>query len=167
MEKRNLYDKDRNVTNDIIYKGEEIPKDRYLLVVLIFIQNSDGKFLIQKRSIEKNGKYATTGGHPKYGEDSLTGVITEVQEELGIDISNENIELYFSERFDDERVFCDDYYLKLDIDLNDLVLQKEEVDSVYWLSSDEIFDLYKEGKFFLNHFDEFELLLNWLKNRNN
>ena len=50
MEKRDLYDINRNLTGETIFKSEDIPKDRYIVVVLVFIQNSEGKFLIQKRS---------------------------------------------------------------------------------------------------------------------
>lgn len=65
IEKRDLYDENRNLIGETIFKGEEIPEGKYIVVVLVFIQNSEGKFLIQKRSERKNGKYATTGGHPK------------------------------------------------------------------------------------------------------
>ena len=51
MEKRDLYDSQRNITGETILKGEEIPKGRYIIVVLVFIQNSEGKFLIQKKHI--------------------------------------------------------------------------------------------------------------------
>lgn len=163
MEKRDLYDKDRNLADKTIFKNFPIPKGHYILVVLIFIQNSDGKFLIQKRSKIKNGKYATTGGHPKAGQSSLEGIITEVKEEIGLDISNQDIKLYYSERVDSESVFSDSYYLKMDIpDINNLKLQKSEVDSIYWFSRDEIENLMKTGKFFKNHYDEFEILLNLL-----
>ena len=74
MEKRDLYDSERNITGETILKGEKIPPNRYIIVVLVFIQNSEGKFLIQKRSKRKNGKYATTGGHPKSGESSIQGL---------------------------------------------------------------------------------------------
>ncbi len=47
MEKRDLYDKDRNLADKTIFKNFPIPKGHYILVVLIFIQNSEGKFLIQ------------------------------------------------------------------------------------------------------------------------
>ncbi len=166
MEIRDLYDKDRNVTGKTMIKGETIPEGYYMLVVLIFIQDKNGKFLIQKRSVEKNGKYATTGGHPKSGESSIDGVITEVKEELGLDINKEDLTLYFSERFDDERVFCDDYYIKMDIDLDSLLLQEEEVESVHLFTKDEIIDLYNNGLFFMNHFYEFELLIKWLEETN-
>lgn len=64
MEKRDLYDENRNLTGKMIFKNFPIPNGYYILVVLIFIQNTEGKFLIQKRSKIKNGKFATTGGHP-------------------------------------------------------------------------------------------------------
>lgn len=165
MEKRDLYDKNRNITGKTILKGEQIPKDRYIVVVLMFIQNSEGKFLIQKRSEAKNGKYATTGGHPKTGETSIEGILTEVEEEIGVKMNPKDLKLYFSGRSEDERVFWNDYYIKMDIqNLNDLKLQEAEVDSVEWLSENEIVNLMKQDKFFKNHYEEFEILLNWLHN---
>ena len=166
MEKRDLYDASRTLTGKTIYKGEPIPDNSYIVVVLVFIQNSEGKFLIQKRSKRKNGKYATTGGHPKSGEDSVQGIISEVKEEIGIDINSRNLKLYYSGRSDTERVFWDDYYIQMDIpDINNLSLQKEEVESVCWLTVDEIHSLMKQGEFFKNHYEEFEILLDWLEKR--
>jgi len=164
MEKRDLYDIERNNTGETIFKGEEIPDNRYIVVVLVFIQNSEGKYLIQKRSDRKNGKYATTGGHPKSGESSIQGIITEVYEEIGLKLNPEDLKLYFSGRTDEKRVFWDDYYIKMDVEnIEELKLQKDEVSSVEWFSEDEIKQLEKEGKFFENHYGEFEVLLDWLK----
>ena len=106
MEKRDLYDKNKQLTGETIYKGEEIPDGRYIIVVLVFIQNSKGEFLIQKRSKEKNGKYATTGGHPKSGENSLQGIVTEVKEEIDIELKEEDLKLFYSGKSD--KVFWDD-----------------------------------------------------------
>ena len=164
MEKRDLYNIEKKLTGETILKGEEIPKKRYIIVVLVFIQNSDGKFLIQKRSERKNGKYATTGGHPKSGESSLQGIITEVQEGIGVKLSENDLKLYYSGRSDKERVFFDDYYIKMDIeDIKKLELQESEVSSVDWFSEKEIKQLMRENKFFKNHYEEFEILLDWLK----
>ena len=163
MEKRDLYDANRNLTGKTMYKGEEIPEGSYIVVVLVFIQNSEGKFLIQKRSERKNGLFATTGGHPKSGEDSIQGIITEVKEEIGLDIKPEDLQLYYGGRSDNERVFWDDYYIKMDVpDIESLKLQEEEVASVHWFSRDEIIDLMKNELFFKNHYEEFEILLDWL-----
>lgn len=168
MERRDLYDENRNLTGETILKREETPKGRYIVVVLVFIQNSKGEFLIQKRSKIKNGKYATTGGHPKTGESSIQGILTEVKEEIGLELNPKDLQLYFSGKSEEERVFWDDYYIKMDIeDITKLKLQKEEVDSIEWLSKNDIVKLMKQNKFFENQYEEFENLLEWLNNKEN
>lgn len=165
LEKRDLYDENKELTGETILKGEQIPKGKYIVVVLIFIQNSKGEFLIQKRSARKNGKYATTGGHPKSGESSIQGIITEVEEEIGLKLNQKDLKLYFSGKSETERVFWDDYYVKMDIpDIKLLKLQEDEVSSIEWLSEKEIVSLMKQDKFFKNHYEEFEILLKWLNN---
>ncbi len=167
MEKRDLYDINRKLTGETIYKGEEIPENRYIIVVLVFIQNSEGKFLMQKRCARKGGQYATTGGHPKSGEDSIEGIISEVKEEIGIDIDPNKLELYYAGRSDKERVFFDDYYIKMDIkDISKLKLQEEEVDEVAWFTEEEVVKLMQEGRFLRNHYEEFEILIPWLEEKN-
>ena len=160
MEKRDLYDINKNLTGKTIYKGEKIPSNNYILVVLSFIQNSEGNFLIQKRSKIKNGKYASTGGHPKSGETSIQGIITEIKEEIGLTVFPNELNLIFSGREDSEQVFFDVYYIKKDFNISDLVLQKEEVESVEWLSLKEIIQLINDGLFLENHAEEFFRMIN-------
>ena len=95
MEKRDLYDENRELTGETVYKGEPIPEGKYIIVVLVYIQNSEGKFLIQKRSKLKDGKYATTGGHVKSGETSVEGILSEVREELGLELNPDDLVLYY------------------------------------------------------------------------
>ena len=154
MEKRDLYDINRKLTGETIYKNEKIPANRYILVVLVFIQNSQGKFLIQKRSKQKDGKYASTGGHPKTGETSIDGMITEIREELGLTVKPEELELIFSGQENAKQVFFDIYYMRKDFNISDLKLQKEEVDFVEWLSFKEIETLIKKDLFLESHTEE-------------
>lgn len=164
MEKRDLYDKKRNLTGETIYKGEVVPEGLYIVVVLIYIQNSKGEFLLQKRSKRKNGLWATTGGHPKSGEDSIHGILAEIKEEIGIELNPQKLEKYYGGRSEKERVFWDDYYIKMDIDnIEELELQEEEVEKVGWFSIDEIKQMNESGNFFKNHYEEFEVLMDWLK----
>lgn len=163
MEKRDLYDINRNLTGKTIYKGLPIPKDKYILVVLCFIQNFKGDFLIQKRSRKKGGKYASTGGHPKASQTSIQGMVTEIKEELGLNVLPADLHLIFSDRDDFRQVFFDVYYLKKDFDIDDLILQKSEVESVEWLSLDQINELINDDLFLKSHAEDMYKMLDFLK----
>lgn len=164
-ELRDLYDQNRQLTGETLVVDNPIPPQRYINVVLIFIQNSRGEFLIQRRTMQRNGLYATTGGHPKHGETSLQGAVTEVAEELGLNIAPEQLQLFYSGRSDEEQVFWDDYYIKLDADISDLELQTDEVASAHWFSAAQIHKLYEQDKFMPDHYDEFLRLQDWLKEK--
>ena len=140
MEKRDLYDKNRQKTNEIIDAKEAIPENRYILVVLTLIQNAEGKILVQKRSEQKGGKYGLTAGHAKMGETSRQGMITEIREELGINIKSESLKLMYSE------------------DIDTLVLEPKEVEFVKWCSKEEIKELCKKNEFKKSHIEAFEIL---------
>lgn len=163
MEKRDLYDINKNLTGKTIYKGDIIPAHKYILVVLAFIQNSKGEFLIQKRSIQKNGKYASTGGHAKTGESSIEAMMTEIKEELGLSVNPNELNLVYSGRDDPTQEFFDIYYIKKDFEISDLILQKEEVESVEWLSINEIEKLINCGLFWENNVEEFYRVMDFLK----
>ena len=75
-ELRDLYNKNSEKTELTYYKGDIIPEDYYPMVVMIAIQNSEGKFLMQKRVPEKGGDWGVTGGHPKSGETPYEGILT-------------------------------------------------------------------------------------------
>lgn len=146
MEIRDLYDENKQITGETIYKGQEVPRGRYYITVVVFIQNNKNEFLLQKRVKKKDGKWATTGGHPVSGETSKQGIITEIKEELGIDVVEEKVELFKTIKTEDD--FVDIYYLKEDIDIKEIKIQKEEVDDVKWATIEEIQKNDKRGKFF-------------------
>ncbi len=163
MEERDLYNYNKEITGLTFYKGDPIPTGYYFLVVVIFIQNSKNEFLIQKRSVQKDSKWATTGGHPKAGETSYQGILTEVKEELDLDLANDNL-IYFKKNIDEDCI-CDLYYLKKDIDVNDIICQPEEVEKVMWASIEDIDKLLKEGKFKKSHYQMFQDCLEYLKEK--
>lgn len=74
MEQRDLYDINRALTGKTIFKGDSIPDNNYIVVVLVFIQNSEGKFLIQKRS-EIKSKTASMYQYYSYDEEKQYGVV--------------------------------------------------------------------------------------------
>lgn len=158
MEYRDLYDNKRKKTDEKILKNAPIPENKYIMMVVIFIENDKNEFLIQKRCSEKGGKWATTGGHPKSGENSLDGILTEVKEELGIDIKNP---ILFKQA-SGKNTHCDLYYLKKNINIKELNIQEEEVDEVKWASIEEINDLMRNEKFNKGHYMMFKDCLEYL-----
>lgn len=149
MELRDLYDENKKLTGETIYKGQDVPKGRYYITVVIFIQNNKNEFLLQKRVKNKDGKWATTGGHPVSGETSKQGIITEIKEELGINVVEENVELFKTIKTEDD--FVDIYYLKEDIDINEIKIQKEEVEDVKWATIEEIQKMIQQKIFSESH----------------
>ena len=159
MEKRDLYTKDRKHTGRTVCKGETVPEGCFIQVVVIFMENTEGKYLIQKRVPEKNGCYAFTSGHPKAGESSFQGILTEVREELGIELEPGRVEHLLAGRDDQKHCFWDLYYTHIDIDdLSMLKLQKEEVESVKWCNETEIDEMMHAGTFFPVHYKEFRMM---------
>ena len=165
MEKRDLYDKDRNLTGEFIFKGEPVPKGKYIIVILVMIQNSKGEFLIQKRSKQKGSEYAATGGHVKSGQTSVEGMIDEIQEEIGLAVKPQELELLYSSRDDDQEVFFVLYNMKKDFEISDLVLQEEKVESASWKTIEEIDELIKEDMFLINHAEELYITIEIINKR--
>lgn len=139
MELLDVYDDYGNITGEYVERGiktKELGPNKHIAICVIFIENSKHQFLIQKTSKEKDSVFASTGGHVDKGETPSNSIIREVKEELGIDISNDNVESLGFVRF--ERPLWYLYYLNKDIDINDVKVQQEEVESVQYLSIDEI-----------------------------
>ena len=151
MEIRDLYDDNKKLTNETIKKGEKVPKGRYYLTVVVWIENSNNEFLIQKTSKEKGSYYSTTGGHPKSGETSIQGIVTEIKEELGLSINQTDLVLFKTTEFAPSTTTPSDEFdvrlasftiisagLYLDISSNSLVKLLESVICVVLKSPVEI-----------------------------
>lgn len=165
MEKRDLYDINRNLTGETIYKGDSIPDGKFILVVLSFMQNSKGEFLIQKRSVQKHGKYGSTGGHAKTGETSIQAMMTEINEEIGLKVNKDELKLVYSGRDDNDKVFFDLYYMKKDFSIDSLILQEEEVEFVKWMTIDEINHFISTDEFLYSQIDDFYRILDYINNK--
>lgn len=90
---------------------------------------------------------------------------TEIQEELGITLKEEELELIYSGRSDRGHTFFDLYYVEKDLNIDDMVLQKEEVDFVEWDSVEKVKKLINDGIFKSNHIEEFFRMLDIFKKR--
>lgn len=126
MEYLNLYDKEGNLLNKKGIRGEKTGD--LVGIVIIFIENSKGEFLIQKTSSSRKSTFATTGGHVSYGSTFEESIVNEVKEELGIDITNQ--EFVETNTYVRDYYIQKVYYLKKDIDINDITIQEDEVEYV-------------------------------------
>ena len=125
MELLDVYDSFGNITGRVVERGkkdETFSKDEHIAVANIYIENDKAEFLIQKTSEEKGGHYSSTGGHINHGEDAFNTIIREVKEELGIDISNDNIISLGHICVDFPVRFV--FYLQKNINLKDIIFTK-------------------------------------------
>lgn len=160
MELWDLLDENGNKIGKTQERTESLPKGTYHLGVDIWIINSLGEILIQKRSFQKAsypGYWAMTGGSVLAGETSLEAVKRETLEELGITINEQNLKL--ANKMKTETAIIDAYVLKQDISINEIKMQEEEVIAVKWATYDEIENLVNTGKFVKNRWDNIKNIL--------
>ncbi len=139
MELLDVYDDNGKKTGRVVVREDKQTKfapGEHIAVSIIFIENSKGEFLIQKTSKEKGGLYSSTGGHIDKGEDPFDVIIRETEEEIGLDISKENIVSLGFRLLDFPVRFL--YYLEKDIDINKLKIDKNEVEYVEFMSVEKI-----------------------------
>lgn len=88
MELWDAYDRDGNVTGGTLIRDEAIPEGLYHLVCEALVRHTDGSYLCMQRDFRKPAYpgfwEATAGGSALKGEDALTCVRRELQEETGI-----------------------------------------------------------------------------------
>ena len=149
MELWDIYDKNRNLTGRQMERGSEFGDSDFHLVVHICIFNSKNEMLIQQRQPWKIGWPnmwdLTVGGSALANETSAEAAERETLEEIGYKIDLSNDRPFFTINF--ENGFDDYYIVERDIDIKDLKLQYEEVQSVRWATKDEILQLVDDGKF--------------------
>lgn len=117
--------------------------------VAMFMINSKGQVLLQKRSANKklwpNMWDMTAGGHVLAGELGFEAIIREIKEELGTDINKNDI-LFIGSAISTNikgdvinRHFNEYYIINKDVDETSLKLQSEEVSDIKWFDKEEVF----------------------------
>ena len=128
--------------------------------VYAFIMDKKGNILLQKRSANKkmwpNMWDVSVGGSVVSGESSREAAEREVAEELGLEISLENVRpaitISFKEGFDDN------YVVVRDVKDEEITLQPEEVQAYKWADEAEILQMIEDGLFIPYHKGKIELL---------
>ena len=165
MELLNVYDNEGNLTDRVVPRGDKsviLNDNEHIGVVVVFIENSKGEFLIQKTSVKKGSEYSSTGGHVDAGETHLSSILRESKEELGIEVDESELEYLGFLLYDKPIRFM--YYLKKDIDIKDIVVQEGEVEFVKYMNIDEIKEIINKGEMTKSHGIIFNKILE-LKNK--
>lgn len=157
MEIWDILDEDGNETGETVVKGTPLKQGQYHLVVHVWIINSKREILIQKRA--KHLEYAPdiwaiTGGAAIQGEDSFMTAKREVKEELGIEIHPTGKPV----RCKRENDLTDIWVVRSDVDLQDIVLEKEEVSDVKWVTKQKLKMMIKCGEFHQYNKEYFQLV---------
>lgn len=148
MEKWDLYDRDGRLLGRTINRGARFHSGEHHLVTHIWVVNSAGRMLIQRRSAKRRmmpNIWAITSGSAVAGEDSLTAARRELGEELGIHLPPEAFQPLG--RLVRLNSLCDVYLVKRDIAVPDMKLQKEEVAQVRWVTGEQLLAMVNERRF--------------------
>lgn len=161
MELVDVYNKRHEKLN--YTKGRrDLTNGEYRLSCFVWIINDENKILIQQRLATAKkcpNMWSTTGGGAKAGEDSITGTLTELKEELGITLNKENLTFIGSFiRFND---FVEIFVANINIDINDVKIAKDEVQDVKWATIDEYENMIEDGNAVSTSFNIFK---NYYKN---
>ena len=115
-----------------------------------WVYNSKNEVLVQKRASTKKvyPDYwdMSCAGHIDAGESVIQGVMREAKEEIGIDVKEEDCEFKFEFIEDNLGELGQVYFIKVDKDINDFIIQEEEVAEIKWVSLDELREMLYSDK---------------------
>lgn len=142
-----VYDENRSLTGRLHKRSEPLAEGDYHLVVHVWIIDSDGRFLITKRTPNKGfpNMWEATGGSAQAGDDSLSAAVREVREETALQVEPENGRVAISFRRHDN--FVDVWLFKQDLDVSKAVLLEGETCGIMYATEDDIRRLHADGKF--------------------
>ena len=154
-----IYDANRVFTGKSVpRKNAHMAPGEFVLYVLAVVQDAQGRYLITQRSLDKAwapGSWEITGGGVLAGETPAQAVVREVREEVGLDVSGQPLEPFFSYKNIDlesgDNYMVDIYKFQLDVDKDDVVLQDSEAIDCMFATWDDICALAEAGQFL--HFD--------------
>ena len=154
-ERWDIYDSNKQLTGRTMLRNDwNMQPGDFHLTVLAIIQNREGKYLVTKRAMTKSwapGHWEVSGGGVMAGEDSLTGILREVREETGLDVSGFDggyVFTYSRENPDEgDNYFVDVYKFVGDFGPSDVTLQEEETGEFMFVTLEEIQAIAAEGKF--------------------
>ena len=158
MEYWDVYDKKGKWKRRAIRKGERLKNDEYHIIVEGWILRDDGNFIIQRRALDKKSFagmwYCSAGGSVISRETPKEGMVREFKEELGVDISEE--ELHLKRIITEKNTIFYIFLVRKNISLDEIKLQEEEVMDVDLADPNKIRKLVEDKTFIgLDYYEKF------------
>ena len=177
MEYIDVIDKDTCEKTGISKPLSEIHKNGdWHNTIHAWLINAKNEILIQRRSRNKvnfpNCWDVTVGGHISSGEDAISGAIREIKEEIGVDVTPDELEMIGKTShevdlanetyFDNEKINV--YVVKNDFKISQFKMQEEEVEELRWIPMLEFKKWVDEKRDNLTpNWEEYDILLKYLK----
>lgn len=167
-----LLDENGNKTGNIKLRSEVHRDGDWHKAVHIWIINDKGEILLQRRCATKesypNMLDISSAGHLSAGDESLSGAIREIKEELNLDVKAEELQFiktlknstkYTATFINNE--FADLYILRTNKRIEDMKFQEEEISEIFFVPYKKFKEMIKNKQAdLLMHNEEFELLFN-------
>ncbi|MBQ4821597.1 NUDIX domain-containing protein [Aquimarina sp. MMG016] len=174
-----ILDKSGKLTGEVRLKSEAHRLGLYHASVHIWFYNKEGKILFQKRADDKDtfpGFWdVSVAGHISAGESPEGSAIREIEEEIGVSVTQEDLEfigVYLAEKTPKPNLFDNEFHhiytAELKVPLEKLTLQEEEVADIKLISVSELKNRVENAipKEYVPHDTEyFELILKEITNR--
>lgn len=143
-----VYDRARRSVGKLHMRGVPMAQGEYHLVVQIWIRDDAGRFLIQQRHPSKPWGlwWETAQGSVLAGEDSPSGALRELKEELGLCARADELE-WLDTVCDEKNTFFDVFLLRWNGDPAQLKLQDIEVADAKWATYEELCAVDDAGEF--------------------
>lgn len=172
LEYFDILDENGNKTGKTKLRSEVHRDGDWHKAVHIWIINNNGDVLLQRRCATKDSNPnmldISSAGHLSVGDDSLTGALRELKEELNLDINPEDLHFiktlkrtskYTATFINNE--FDDLYILRTNKKIDDMKFQKEEISEIMYVPYKKFKKMVKNKQSdLLRHEDEFEILFN-------
>ena len=166
-----ILDENGNKTGKIKLRNEVHRDGDWHKAVHIWIINNKGDILLQRRCASKdshpNMLDISSAGHLQAGDDSLTGAVREIKEELNLDISPNELQFITTlKRKSNKSInneFDDLYILRTNKKIEEMQFQKEEISEIFFVPYKKFKDMVNNKQpDLLRKDDEFEILFKLL-----
>ncbi len=152
MEYFDVYDADGRPLNKSVARGTPLEEGEFFMVIHVWIERADGKFLIQKRAKTDDPvphQWAITSGLASQGESPRISAVREVREEIGLSLKPGDLEHRARILSEHNRyhTITHVYHTRHAPDIRELSLDEEEVLEVAYVSLDTILDMVSRKAF--------------------